>query len=201
MTQATFSPTDENKISPTIHRTSIEGLFFLPHKYIADNRGFYSELARIPEIEAVTGESFMVKQFNQSKSNQNVVRGIHAEDWNKLITVTSGLCFCALVDLRPESATFSKYESFYLGTEDQALKGSLFVKSGIGNSFCVIKGPADYIYAVDAIWSERNVDNDKAVALFDQDINIQWPIEHEQMIYSQRDYQGISLKEMFPEKF
>lgn len=201
MINSTFSPTQENQLSPTIHKTAIEGLFYIPHKSFPDERGFYSELSRVPEIEEIIKEKFIVKQFNQSRSNENVVRGIHAEDWNKLVTVTAGLCYCVIVDLRPESLTFGKYESFFLGTDDLALKGSIFLSRGLGNSLCVVKGPVDYIYAVDAIWSERDKSKDKAIALFDKDINIQWPIERSQMIVSSRDVDSITLREVFPSKF
>jgi len=201
MIDATFVPTEENKISPTIHKTAIDGLYYIPHKYFPDDRGFYSELSRIPEIEEVTGIEFKIKQMNQSRSNQNIAGGIHVEDWNKLVMVTTGLCYCVLVDLRPASQTFAKYESFYLGVDDLALKGSIFVSRGIGNSFCAVKGPVDYIYGVDALWSQRDTTGDKAIALFDKDINIQWPIEPNKMLVSQRDINGTSLREMFPEKF
>ena len=201
MIKATFSPSDENKVNETVHSTSIEGLYYIPHKFFPDNRGFYAELARVPEIEELIGKQFVTKQMNQSRSIQNVTRGIHAEDWNKLITITNGLCYCALVDLRQDSPTFGNYESFYLGTEEQALKGSLFVSSGIGNSLCVVKGPVDYIYAVDAIWSDRNIEGDQAIAIFDNDINIQWPIDKEQMIISDRDRNSKTLRELYPNKF
>jgi len=201
MINATFVPAEENKISPTIHKTAIAGLFYIPHKSLPDERGFYSELSRIPEIEDVTGTEFKIKQMNQSRSNQNIARGIHTEDWNKLVTVTTGLCYCVLVDLRPDSPTFSKYESFYLGVDELALKGSIFISKGIGNSFCIVKGPVDYIYAVDSVWSNRNTSNDRAIALFDKDIDIQWPIERDKMIISKRDAEGSSLREIFPNKF
>jgi len=201
MIRATFSPTQENKVNPTIHKTSINGLFYIPHKSFPDERGFYSELARIPEIEDVADNKFNIKQINQSRSNENIARGIHAEDWNKLVTVTNGLCYCVLVDLRPDSPTFSKYESFYLGTDKKALKGSIFISKGIGNSLFALKGPVDYVYAVDAIWSERDTSGDRAIALFDKDINIQWPVEQRKMIVSKRDTEGTTLREMFPEKF
>ena len=82
----TFKPTEDNKISETIYKTAIDGLYYIPHKYFPDDRGFYSELARTPEIDALTGQTFVAQQFNQSRSNVNVIRGIHAEDWNKLVT-------------------------------------------------------------------------------------------------------------------
>lgn len=191
-----FTPTPENKISPTIHKTLIEGLYYIPHRQFPDDRGFYSELARIPELDAVTGSAFVAQQLNQSRSNTNVARGIHAEDWNKLITVTNGLCFCALVDLRKDSPTFGKHHTFLLGTSPKALRGSVYVAKGIGNSFCVLEGPADYVYAVDALWANRDTTKDVAVTLFDPDIAIQWPIPKEQLQISQRDLDSILLKEL-----
>lgn len=194
--KTTFSPSQENKISETIHKTAIEGLYFIPHKHFPDERGFYSELTRTPEIDALTGEIFIAKQFNQSRSIQNVIRGIHAEDWNKLVTVTNGLCFCALVDLRKNSPTFGKHETLAIGTAQGALKGSLYISRGIGNSFCVVQGPVDYVYAVDSLWSERDKSKDVAINLFDPELNIEWPIPKEQMIISDRDTNSILLKNL-----
>lgn len=194
--KTTFSPSQENKISETIHKTAIEGLYFIPHKHFPDERGFYSELTRTPEIDAITGETFIAKQFNQSRSIQNVIRGIHAEDWNKLVTVTNGLCFCALVDLRKHSPTFGKHETLAIGTAQGALKGSLYISRGIGNSFCVVQGPVDYVYAVDSLWSERDKSKDVAINLFDPELNIEWPISKEQMIISGRDTNSILLKNL-----
>jgi len=193
---ASFTPDQENKISETIHKTAIDGLYYIPHKYFPDDRGFYSELVRTPEVDALTGQTFIAKQFNQSRSKTNVIRGFHSEDWNKLVTVTNGVCFCALVDLRKDSPTFGKSETFYLGIGENALKGSIYISKGIGNSVCVVEGPADYIYAVDAIWAERNTDNDKAINLFDPDIAIEWPIKREKMIISDRDLQSVNLKDL-----
>lgn len=194
--KTTFKPTSENKVSETVHKTAIEGLYYIPHKHFPDDRGFYSELARTPEIDALTKETFVAKQFNQSRSNKNVIRGIHAEDWNKLVTITNGVCFCALVDLRKDSPTFGKSETLLLGTSGEALKGSIFITKGIGNSFCVVEGPADYIYAVDQIYAERDTSNDLSINLFDPDININWPISKEDLIISDRDLQAVNLKDL-----
>ena len=194
--ETTFTPTAKNKISETVHKTAIEGLFFIPHKHFPDDRGFYSELARTPEIDALTGTTFVTQQLNQSRSNQNVIRGIHAENWNKLVTVTNGACFCALVDIRKDSPTYGKHETLLLGTTEDVLKGSIFISSGIGNSFCVVNGPADYVYAVDEIWAQRDTSGDTAINLFDPDINIQWPIAKGDMIISERDLHSVNLKDL-----
>jgi dTDP-4-dehydrorhamnose 3,5-epimerase len=98
--------------------------------------------------------------------------------------------------MRKDSPTFGIHETLLLGTTTESLKGSIFVSKGIGNSFCVVNGPADYIYAVDAVWKNRDKSNDTAINLFDPEIQIQWPIPRENMIISQRDLKAINLKDL-----
>ena len=43
----TYQPEKDLKIAEDVYKTSIEGLFFLPHHNYLDNRGFYSEVSRI----------------------------------------------------------------------------------------------------------------------------------------------------------
>lgn len=197
----TYQPTPELKIAEDVYKTSLAGLLYLPHHVFADERGFYAEVARIPEIEAVLGQPFVAKQINLSHSNTHVIRGFHAEAWNKLITVASGRVVSVLVDIRPESPTFGQHLKFVLGAGEGSLQGALFVSAGIANGFVVLEGPADYVYLVDALYVERDQAGDKAINLFDPDLKIEWPVAREQLIYSDRDANSVSLRELFPEKF
>jgi dTDP-4-dehydrorhamnose 3,5-epimerase len=197
----TYIPTEENKVGDNIYKTSIDGLFFIKNNILADDRGFFRTTAILPDLSKVLGKEFVVKQLNHSRSVQNVVRGMHAEGWNKLITVIGGKCFCALADIRPDSATFKKVEYFMMGTSDDSLIGSLYVEKGIANSYCALEGTADYFYCFDELYRDRDSKGDKAISIFDPDLNISWPIEHEKMIISQRDRDIITLREMYPEKF
>lgn len=196
-----FSPSEELLVAPGIYKTSLEGLFFIPSQKHEDDRGYYAELTRIPEIDAVRKTPFTVAQVNVARSNTNIARGIHAEQWNKLVTVTNGTAFCAFADIRPESPTFGKVETALLGTGTDALFGSFFIEKGIGNSLCVTEGPVDYIYYVDALYKNRDTSFDRAVSLFDPDLAIAWPISKEEMIISERDTNAVSLRELFPEKY
>ena len=181
-------------------KTAIDGLFFVEKSFHEDERGFFSEIGRIPEIEVVTGQPFVIKQINHARSNKNVVRGIHAEGWNKFIFVTQGKSFCALADLRPESSTFKSVQTFVLGFGEGALSGSLYVPMGVGNSYAVLDGPMDYVYFVDRLYADRNKSGDMAISLFDPELNIPWPIAKEEMILSERDKNCITLKEKFDSK-
>ncbi len=191
----TFSLREASLIEDSIYKTDIEGLLYIDRNLLGDDRGFFSEVAHIPSIQKITGTDFSIRQINHARSEQNVVRGIHAEDWNKFIFLASGKAFCAIADLRPESETFKKVQTFTLGFDEESLHGGLFVPKGLGNSVAVLEGPLDYIYFVDRLYSERDPSGDVAVSLFDPDLAIEWPIKKEDMIISERDKNAVELKE------
>lgn len=194
----TFTPTPENQVDQYVYQTPIQGLLYINHKRFDDNRGFYAELDRVPEIEHALTLDFKIKQINLSHSEPNVIRGIHAEHWNKLLMITRGTIFAAWVDFRKESATFGDVVTMVVGDHNHdALFGSVFVSAGIGNSFCVTQGPVDYLYAVDHLYAERDPNGDVAISVFDPDLAIPWPIAKDQLVISERDLSAISFKEKF----
>lgn len=197
--KTTYQPTKDLEIKDGVFKTKINGLYYLAFNYFPDNRGFFSEVGYTYKIETIIGTPFKIAQLNHSRSLENVIRGLHAEGWNKLTTVTNGIAFSALADVRPDSTTFAKVETFLFGEE--GLKGSLFIAQGIANSVCVIKGPVDYLYCVDKLYQDRDPADDQAISLFDPDLNINWPIPKDQMIISDRDKQAVTLRQKFPEKF
>lgn len=201
MSSVSFNLEKASEIAPGIFKTTIEGLFYIKNTIYTDNRGFFTEIVRIPELEEVLGHKFTPKQTNLSLSKTNVVRGMHAEDWNKLVTVLTGRCFIAIADIRPDSTTFAKVETFDIEANGEGPSCSLFLSRGLANSLAVIKGPANYYYLTDALYKERDTKNDVAISLFDPTLKIDWPIPKEQMIYSERDENSILLSEKYPEKF
>ncbi|MCB9800832.1 MAG: dTDP-4-dehydrorhamnose 3,5-epimerase family protein [Pseudomonadales bacterium] len=196
-----FTPYEDLEISNGIYSTSLDGLYFVASKKFDDNRGYYAELTRIPELDEVRNKKFNVVQVNLARSNKNVVRGIHSEDWNKLVTITNGVAFCAFVDMRPDSPTFGAVETVTLGVGKEALHGSFFIPKGIGNSLCVTEGPVDYLYYVDALYKDRDRSFDRAVSLFDPDLAINWPLPKDKMVISERDSNATTVRAIFPEKY
>ncbi len=196
-----YQPTSELQLSQHIFRTPIDGLYYITIDKKNDERGFFSQIIELQELEAIIGQPFTVKQFNYSKSQTNVVRGLHAEGWNKLVTVTHGTAFSALADIRPQSATFKQVVYFKLGFDlNPDLGFALYISQGIANSICALEGPVEYLYLVDKLYSERSQKDNAALSIFDPELNIQWPIAKEQMIISQRDTQPKKLSEMLAEK-
>lgn len=196
-----YMPSDHNKVNERIYKTSIPGLYFIDTPIARDNRGFFREVAILPDLQELLPEHFEIKQINHARSEKNVIRGMHAENWNKLVTVAHGTALCVLSDIRPNSPTFLKSECFLLGFSEKATAGSLFITKGIANSVCAIEAPVEYLYFVDSLYRDRNTSKDKAISIFDPDLDIKWPIPKEEIIISERDKDAVMLKELFPDKF
>lgn len=193
----TFSPTDQDKLSETIYKTSLAGVLLVKPPLFKDDRGFFKQMCVISELEKVTGVPFKIAQINHARTNPKVIKGFHAEGWNKLVTVVTGECISVIIDLRPDSPTFGQHQAFLLGESEQT---ALYLPVGVGNSVCVTSQiPMEYLYFVDKEYANRDKTNDRAISIFDEHLNIDWPIENP--IISDRDKNGIKLKEMFPEKF
>lgn len=196
-----FNPEDALEAGKNFLKTPFEGMYYFPLKAWKDKRGFFAETGKIPEIEEMTGQEFKIAQLNQSFSEKNVIRGFHAEAWNKLINIPFGVAFCAWADIRPDSKTFGEVMTMKLGMGEGADFGSIYLPQGIANSFLVLEGPVVYSYAVDKLYQDRDTSRDVAINLFDPDLGVNWPIPKEKMIISQRDLDIVSLREKFPEKF
>ncbi|MEA2056719.1 MAG: dTDP-4-dehydrorhamnose 3,5-epimerase family protein, partial [Patescibacteria group bacterium] len=173
------------------------GLFYFQTKKYNDKRGYFSEIVNLPELEQVIGHPFNIKQVNQARSQKNVVRGMHAEGWNKLVTVNSGLIFSVIADIRPDSVTYKQTEYFQLGFDQNEEHGcGLYISQGLANSICTLEGPVNYLYLVDRLYSERDEKDNLSISIFDPDLNIAWPIEKEIMILSKRDKTAVELKDL-----
>jgi len=192
-----YQPTPDKEVASGIYTTAINGLLYIEYKKFFDDRGFFADITGIKNLEKVIGKKMEIKQLNLASSKTNVVRGLHAEGWNKLVTTFTGRGFSALVDIRPNSPTFKKIEYFLFENNHESPKGTgLYIPMGVANSICALDGPVLYHYAVDAFYDERDPAGDKALSIFDPELNIQWPIDREQMIISQRDRDSVTLAEM-----
>ena len=179
--------------SKYIKKTSIEGLLVLERPILSDDRGFFKEIFHLDELEEVLGHEFKPVQANHSRSLPKVLRGLHAENWNKLVYPMSGKVFVAIADIRPDSETFGKVETFTLDDDN---RHALFIPQGLANSFCVLEDIVNYLYLVDAYWDGSDT---RAIVWNDPDLAIDWPIKDP--ILSDRDKNNPTLRQLFPEKF
>ena len=93
----------------SVVETGIEGLKVLDLSVHGDSRGWFKENYQRAKMVALGIPDLHVVQNNVSfNANKGVTRGIHAEPWDKFISIAAGSVFGAWGDLREGSETFGK---------------------------------------------------------------------------------------------
>ena len=172
-----------------VTESPIPGLFVIDLVVHGDNRGWFKENYQKEKLEALGLPSFEPVQNNFSYNEEvGVTRGMHAEPWDKYISVANGKVFGAWVDLR-EGPSYGK--TFSLGiTPDVAV----FVPRGVANGYQTLTPNVTYTYLVNEHWSPQA--KYQMVNLFDEDIAINWPIAREASIVSDKDSLHPALQEI-----
>lgn len=177
-----------------VEQTSIDGLLVVRQPTHGDNRGFFRQTYVLSELAEALGHRPAFVQGNHARSQPGVLRGFHAEPWDKLVQVTRGRALAVIADLRPLSRTFGTTESFELGDGTDRIR--LFVSEGLGNSYCVLGDEqADYLYDVTDEW-RPDVDK-RPVAWDDPTLAVEWPI-HDPVL-SDADRAAPRLRERYPD--
>ena len=177
-----------------VSETSITGLKVVELSVHGDSRGWFKENWQRAKMTVLGIPDFRVVQNNISfNAERGVTRGIHAEPWDKFISVATGSVFGAWVDLREGSDTFGKV---FTTTLDPSR--AIYVPRGVGNSFQALEDGTAYTYLVNAHWSAELKKTYTFVNLADPELHIQWPIPLDQATLSDADKQHPFLKDVVP---
>jgi dTDP-4-dehydrorhamnose 3,5-epimerase len=153
-------------------RSVIEGGWIIKNTRHKDNRGWFSEWFKKSTFESELGISFNPIQLNISHSLQGVIRGIHysiAEKGQaKFVTVMSGEVDDYIIDIRPGSPTFGKWQRVRLSSKDGE---SVLLGSNLAHAFQCVSVEATVCYAVTA---EFDSEMEKGINPFDPTLNIAW---------------------------
>lgn len=179
-----------------IETTDIEGLLVVRWDTHADERGFFRQTYQVRELTQALGREPVLRQGNHSHSVPGVLRGFHAEPWDKLVHVVRGYAMAAIADIRPASRTFGEARTFLLGEPPEGERIRLFISQGLANSFCTLgTTDVDYLYDVSDYW---RADVDKpSVAWDDPDLAVRWPLADP--VLSAADAANPTLREQFPD--
>ena len=177
-------------------KTPIEGVVLIEPQVFGDDRGFFMESWQAEKFHAAGIDANFV-QDNHSRSTQWTLRGMHMQfehTQGKLVRVTSGAVFDAMVDLRRSSPSFGKWWGTELSDKNHKM---LWVPPGLAHGMLVTSASADFLYKCTDIYSPSH---ERTLAWDDKTVNIEWPIPRDvQPKLSAKDTQGKSFAEI--EKF
>ena len=177
----------------TVTETSIPGLIVLDLPVHGDSRGWFKENW---QREKMTAAGIDLPDFGPVQNNISfndavgTTRGIHAEPWDKYVSVATGRIFGAWVDLR-EGPTFGA-----VYTTELDPSRAIFVPRGVGNSYQTLEPDTAYTYLVNDHWSPDATYT--FLNLADETAAIEWPIPLDQVEISEKDKNHPRLSEVVP---
>lgn len=177
-----------------VTETGIAGLKAVELAVHGDERGWFKENWQRAKMTAMGVPDLRVVQNNISyNDSRGVTRGVHAEPWDKFVSVARGSVFGAWVDLREASATYGRT---FTCTLDPSR--AIYVPRGVGNSFQALEDGTAYTYLVDAHWSAELKSTYTFVNLADPALGIDWPIPLSEATVSEADLAHPMLKDVVP---
>ena len=177
---------------------AIPGLIEFDIPVHGDNRGWFKEnFQKEKMLPLGFPESFFDEgklQNNVSFSRKHVLRGLHAEPWDKYISVADdGKVLGSWVDLR-EGESFGNVYQTVIDTS----KG-IFVPRGVANGFQVLSDKVSYSYLVNDYWALDLKPKYAFVNYADPTLGIKWE-NLDQAEVSDADKNHPMLKDVTPLK-
>jgi dTDP-4-dehydrorhamnose 3,5-epimerase len=154
------------------HKTPIADMFLIEPQAFGDSRGFFMETWHAMKFKDAGLDATFV-QDNQSRSTQWTLRGMHmqiAHTQGKLVRVTAGSVFDAVVDLRRGSPSFGRWWGAELSEQNHHL---LWVPPGLAHGMLVTSESADFVYKCTDVYSPSD---ERTLAWDDPTVGIEWPL-------------------------
>lgn len=164
----------------TVTETPIPGLLLVDLPVHGDSRGWFKENWQREKMVAAGLPDFGPVQNNISFNDAvGTTRGIHAEPWDKWVSVATGKIFGAWVDLRAGDTFGTVF------TTEIDPSRAILVPRGVGNSYQTLEADTAYTYLVNDHWS---ADAEYSfLNLADETAAIAWPIPLSDVEISAKD--------------
>ena len=177
------------------HETPIPGVVLYDLPVHGDNRGWFKENWQRKKMVSLGLPDFHPVQNNISFNEKaGTTRGIHAEPWDKFISVATGRIFGAWVDLR-EGPTFGAVFTAELDPSQ-----AIYIPRGVGNAFQTLEDNTAYTYLVNDHWSADAQGQYTFLNLADETAAVQWPIPLDKAELSEKDKAHPRLQHVEPMK-
>ena len=164
--------------------TNLSGVYVFEPKKFIDSRGYFMESYNKQLLKEYIGDINFV-QDNESKSTYGVVRGLHFQKppfaQAKLVRVVHGKVLDIAVDIRKGSPRFGQHFAIELSDENHR---QLFIPRGFAHGFSVLSNEVVFQYKCDNYYQPSS---EGAVLWNDSELNINWAIDNEHVILSDKD--------------
>lgn len=154
---------------------NLKGAYSIEVERLQDERGFFGRLWCAREFESRGLNSNLVQSNMSFSAKKGTLRGMHFQkspyQETKLVRCTKGSVFDVIVDLRPDSPTFCKWEGIKLMAD---MRNMIYVPEGFAHGFITLEDNCEVYYLVTEYY---NKSFEAGVRFDDPKFQIEWPVD------------------------
>ena len=171
-------------------------IVFSPRRFL-DDRGYFSETFKLKDFQDRIGQPITFVQDNTSFSkSRGTVRGLHCQSTpfgqGKLVQCLRGTILDIAVDFRENSTTFGHWACAKLSAQNGK---QMWIPEDFLHGYVTLEDNCQIAYKCTNYY---NKDHEHAVLWNDPDLNIDWQIEHESAIISDKDARAPLFADLKP---
>ncbi|MDQ1194380.1 dTDP-4-dehydrorhamnose 3,5-epimerase [Agrobacterium sp. SORGH_AS 787] len=168
-----------------LERLPLPGLASIVPSRLGDKRGFFSEVFKDAWFRENVADVTFVQENESLSATIGTVRGLHFQlspfAQGKLVRCIAGKVFDVAVDIRVGSPTYGRWFGLELSMENGA---QLWIPPGFAHGFATLETDSILSYKVTAPYS---AEHDRGLLWDDETIGIEWPIDVNEVILSEKD--------------
>lgn len=154
--------------------TQLEGVRLIDLEPVTDERGFFARTFCVEEFAAQGLETRFVQHSTSCTARRGSVRGMHFQrpphEEIKLVRCIKGAVHDVLIDLRPKSPTYRRWESYELTAENRC---QLYVPAGLAHGFQTLMPDTEVAYLISAFYTPTAA---AGLRYDDPAFSISWPL-------------------------
>jgi dTDP-4-dehydrorhamnose 3,5-epimerase len=166
--------------------TPLRGAFVIEPEPIEDGRGLFARTWCRRELEANGLETRLAQCNTSFNKRKGTLRGMHYQlppaAETKIVRCTRGALYDVIIDLRPDSATFTRHFATVLTADNRRM---LFVPTGFAHGFQTLEDETEIFYQMSEFYSPEHA---RGVRWDDPIFGISWPDDERTMVERDRSY-------------
>lgn len=168
-----------------VTETKLKDVKIIEPKVFGDHRGFFTESYSEMDFKEAGIDIAFVQDNHSLSAQAGVLRGLHFQkgEWaqTKLVRVVTGAVLDVVVDMRKGSPTYGQWEGYILSEHNHR---QLLVPKGFAHAFLTLTPHVNFLYKCDNYY---NVEADGGINFNSPELGIEWPIDLDKAITSEKD--------------
>ena len=156
------------------HSTKLRDVYLIQIEPARDNRGFFARTFCVEEFEAHGLETSFPQHSISFSARKGTLRGLHYQleprSEAKLVRCTQGAILDVIIDIRPNSPTYRRWQQFELSS---ANRRQLYIPKGFAHGFQTLSDDVEVNYLISTPYASELA---RGIRYDDPAFGISWPL-------------------------